>query len=299
MVAAITITGNTTFTVPTGWTSIQSTVTAASEIKTQSWYRIAGASEPTGRDGMKPLSLTLKGFRGIRDGLGRDELTLDFVSLVGDAQLVALAGMNGRGKTTVMDNMHPYLTMPSRASVAGPGGFSYYDHVCLPENEKDLTWEHDSQRYRSQVVIRMNGKRKTEAFLFAQAGSGWKPVALANGMVSDGKVETYERCVEAVCGSAETFFTSAFSAQGKRQLTAYKNAEIKTLLADLLGLEEIRALGQQASETAKLLKAGLTVIRQEQAGLDEEARRIESERTRLAGAGARALQTDASVVSSK
>ena len=241
---------------------------------------------------MRPLSLTLKGFRGIRDGLGRDELTLDFDRLVGDAPLVALAGMNGRGKTTLMDNMHPYLTMPSRASVAGPGGFSYYDHVCLPENEKDLTWAHGGRRYRSQVVIRSNGKRKTEAFLFAQDGSGWKPVALENGTVSDGKVETYERCIEAVCGSAETFFTSVFSSQGKRQLTAYKNAEIKTLLADLLGLEEIRTLGQQASETAKLLKAGLTVLRQEQAGLDEESRRIESERTRLAGAGARVEQTE-------
>lgn len=56
---------------------------------------------------MRPLSLTLKGFRGIRDGLGRDQLTLDFKALAGDALLVALAGMNGRGKTTIMDNMHP------------------------------------------------------------------------------------------------------------------------------------------------------------------------------------------------
>lgn len=239
---------------------------------------------------MKPLSLTLKGFRGIRDGLGRDELTLDFKQLAGDAQLIALAGVNGRGKTTLMDNMHPYLTMPSRASVAGPGGFSYYDHVCLPENEKELAWEHGGGRYRSHVVIRLNSKRKTEAFLFAQDGAGWKPFGLEDGTISDGKVETYERCVEAICGSAETFFTSAFSAQGKRQLSAYKNAEIKTLLADLLGLEEIRTLGQKASDTAKLLKVGFTTIRQEQAALDEELRRIDSERTRLAGAKPRVEQ---------
>ena len=30
---------------------------------------------------MQPISLTLKGFRGIRDGLGLDELTLDFERL--------------------------------------------------------------------------------------------------------------------------------------------------------------------------------------------------------------------------
>ena len=185
---------------------------------------------------MQPLSLTLKGFRGIRDGLGRDVLTLDFERLADGAELVAIAGANGRGKTTVMDNMHPYLTMPSRAAVAGPGGFSYYDHVCLPENEKNLIWAHDGRSYRSQVVIRVNGRRKTEAFLLRLADDGaWKPMVLDDGTVSDGKVGTYTRCVEAICGSADTFFTSVFSAQGKRQLSAYRNAEIKTLLADLLG----------------------------------------------------------------
>ncbi len=168
---------------------------------------------------MQPLSLTLKGFRGIRDGLGRDVLKLDFERLADGAELVAIAGANGRGKTTVMDNMHPYLTMPSRAAMAGPGGFSYYDHVCMPENEKDLIWAHDGRSYRSQVVIRVNGRRKTEAFLLMLADDGaWKPVVLDDGTVSDGKVDTYTRCVEALCGSADTFFTSVFSAQGKRQL---------------------------------------------------------------------------------
>jgi len=53
---------------------------------------------------MQPLSLTLKGFRGIRDGLGRDALTLDFERPADSAELVAIAGANGRGKTTVMDS---------------------------------------------------------------------------------------------------------------------------------------------------------------------------------------------------
>ena len=163
---------------------------------------------------------------------GEAVFALDFAQLADGAQLVAIAGVNGRGKSTVMDNMHPYLTMPSRAAMAGPGGFSYYEHVCLPENEKDLIWTHDGRRYRSQVVIRVNGRRKTEAFLFELATNGlWQPVVLEDGTVSDGKVDPYTRCVEALCGSAETFFTSVFSAQGKRQLSAYRNAEVKTLLA--------------------------------------------------------------------
>lgn len=56
---------------------------------------------------MQPLQLTLKGFRGIRDGLGREELMLDFERLAGDAQLIAIVGSNGRGKSTLMECMHP------------------------------------------------------------------------------------------------------------------------------------------------------------------------------------------------
>ena len=56
---------------------------------------------------MKIHSLSLRGFRGIRDGMGRDLLELDFDRLVPDAALVAITGANGRGKTTVMDNLHP------------------------------------------------------------------------------------------------------------------------------------------------------------------------------------------------
>lgn len=219
---------------------------------------------------MKPRSLTLKGFRGIRDGLGCDALELDFEKLAGDAQLVAIAGKNGRGKTTIMDNMTPFPIMPSRAGADGLGSFSYYDHVCLPESIKDLIWEHDGKRYRSQLIFRLNARKKTEAFLHEQTAVGWRPVALHDGTVSDGKMDTYVRCVEGILGNPETFFTSAYSAQGRRQLSAYKNAEIKTLLADLLGLEQIRELGNKASETTKLLKAGLHTIRLERSGLQTE-----------------------------
>jgi exonuclease SbcC len=56
---------------------------------------------------MRVHALMLKGFRGIRDGMGRDVLELDFERLASGAALVAIAGANGRGKTTVMDNLHP------------------------------------------------------------------------------------------------------------------------------------------------------------------------------------------------
>ena len=77
------------------------------------------------------------------------------------------------------------------------------------------------------------------------------------------------------------------SAQGKRQLSAYKNGEIKTLLADLLGLDKIREVGRQAAETAKFLKAGLAGIRQEAAGLVAEANQLAQQRSQLGDTQAR------------
>src|SRR5205823_780749 len=181
----------------------------------------------------------------------------------------------------------PFPIMPSRAGADGLGSFSYYDQVYLPESIKDLVWEHGGARYRSQLVFRINGRKKTEAFLHVRRGDAWQPMRLDDGTVSDGKVDTYVQCVERLLGSAETFFTSVFAAQGRRQLSAYKNGEIKTLLTDLLGLEEIRALGAKALETAKLLKAGLVAFRQERVGLKTDVEQLARELATLGDTGAR------------
>jgi exonuclease SbcC len=237
---------------------------------------------------MRPLALRLKGFRGVRDGLGRDEVTLDLAALVGEAPLVALVGANGRGKTTVMDNLHPFAVMPSRAGADGLGAFSYYEHLCLPQNEKELLWEHDGQRYRSQQVFWLQGsRRRSEAYLSRWDGQAWQPVGLADGTLSDGKLVSYERCVQALLGSPETFFTSAFSPQGRRQLAAYRNAEIKSLLADLLGLERLRRLAAAAAQTQSLLKGGLAGMRQALSALQAEHEALEARGAPLAEAAER------------
>lgn len=67
----------------------------------------AVAAPAVAHAGYVPRQITLKGFKGIRSGMGRETLTLDLDAIVGDAALVAIAGANGRGKTTLMDNLHP------------------------------------------------------------------------------------------------------------------------------------------------------------------------------------------------
>lgn len=230
--------------------------------------------------------LRLKGFRGIRDGMGLDEIVLDFERLVPGAELVALAGPNGKGKTTIMDNLHPYPVMPSRAGKDGLGKFSYYDHLCSAEAEKDLIWRHDGRRYRSHLVFRMNGKKKTEAFLLEWRIDRWVPVTIEDGTVSDGKMETYWRCIIAILGTPETFFTSVFSAQGRQPLSSYTSASIKTLFAELLGHAEILKMSGAAGEVAKLLKTGLPSVRSALTTMETEADSARQAKQELAGATA-------------
>jgi exonuclease SbcC len=71
---------------------------------------------------MKPLKLTLKGFAGIRDGMGKDAISID-LALAGDASLVALVGPNGAGKTTVIENLQPFESFLSRHQLQHGGVF--------------------------------------------------------------------------------------------------------------------------------------------------------------------------------
>ena len=228
---------------------------------------------------MQPLELTLIGFRGVRDGLGRDELTIDFGAFA-DAQLIAVTGANGRGKTTVLDNAHPYLVMPSHVKGSAYGGFSYYEHVVLPESQKIFTWQQGGMRYRSHVVIRSNGKRKTEAYLQVWRGGRWQPMVAPDGTVSDGKTSTHNRCLAQVATTPETFFTTAFSTQGRRHLSAYDHAEIKTLLAELLQLDHIRTLGGQANEIVRQARSGLLAIRQQRTAAESQLAGIQADMVR-------------------
>jgi exonuclease SbcC len=212
---------------------------------------------------MRPLKLILEGFTGVRDGMKRESVMLDLETLPDG--LIALVGPNGAGKTTIMDNLHPYRIMPSRASKLSVDAFSYWDHLCNPNALKELEWEHEDIRYRSSFAFRKPGKvGKAEYYLAYRSSDGvWRPVTLPDGTTSDGKSESYDLCVQAVCGSLETFFTSVFSAQNRRPLASYGAGEIKTLLAEMLGIEHLKALSAKAGEVAKLLGRALESVQSE------------------------------------
>ncbi|MCU6502012.1 hypothetical protein LPN04_29890 [Rugamonas sp. A1-17] len=213
---------------------------------------------------MKPLKLKLQGFTGIIKGLGKDTLELDLTTIPADKKLVAFVGVNGNGKSTILDNLHPYRVMPSHSTTLGPGGFSYWDHLSGLTAAKELEWEHGSRRYRTSFSFKTKS-RKADYYLYvwADAQQAWEPFSTPDGIRSDSKADTYDKCVDSILGIPERFFTSQFAAQRRKALSSYGSSDVKSLLASILNLQLFGQLGSKAAAVAKLLKFQLDSLQED------------------------------------
>lgn len=190
---------------------------------------------------MNPLSLRLKNFKGIRAGLGLDDIFLDLTKL--PPGLVAIVGTNGSGKTTIMDNLHPYRLMPYKLRKAkdwSPNAFSYYDQCDGTEALKEFVFGMGEHTYRSLIMIDAE-RRKQECYLYRQNGGQWIPL-------NDGKSKTYDAEIENICGSPSLFFTSVFRSQGAKNLSDYTRSDILGIVSELLNIDHIREQGDKCRQ---------------------------------------------------
>jgi exonuclease SbcC len=210
---------------------------------------------------MKPIQLTLKGFKGIKAGMGLDQITLDLEQL--PPGIIVLSAPNGTGKTTIMDSLTPYRLMPYRAgNTYRPTGFSYYDHT-YGDAAKTFLFEVDGVTYKSKVLIDTD-RKKAEAYLYT-----WRddpdPATGREGEWDkypgiDGKLETYDRAVEEVLGSPELFFTSIFRAQNAKALSDYSKGDIKDLFVELLNISHLQAIGEKARRVKQELAGKVEIL---------------------------------------
>ncbi|MRT30999.1 AAA family ATPase [Herbaspirillum sp. CAH-3] len=214
---------------------------------------------------MQPLKLKLEGFNGIKSGRGKNSIEIDFTQIPKHARLIALDGPNGAGKTTILDNMHPFRVMPSHSTTLGPGGFSYWDHVSGSLAQKELVWMARGMTYKSSLVFKSTGKtQRTEAYLMYLDASGqWQPYRLKDGTSSDGRTASYDLSVEEIIGPPECFFTSNFSAQNRKPLSAYGPSEIKSLMSSILNLGNYEELAMKATAVVKMLHLNLEEVQSE------------------------------------
>lgn len=202
---------------------------------------------------MKIKSLKLRGFIGIKAGLGLDEISIDLSNLSG---LIALAGPNGKGKTTILDNLHPYRTLPSRNK-------AMKHHVFLRDSYRDFVFEFEGDEYRTLIKIDAESER-SEGFI-------WK-----NGVSEvDGKVSNYDDYINHLLGSQSLFFNSVFCAQGSKKLADMTAGDLKALFSEFLKLDTLIGYEKTAHQCSGILTQKNTKMENEIANLKAQVSCVE------------------------
>ena len=191
---------------------------------------------------MRFKRLFLRGWIGVQRGLGCDEIEVDFTRF--SPGLVALVGANGSGKSTVLENLTPYLQLASRSG-------ALTNHVYLKDSRKELEFDWGNDKIK--CVILLNAKDKsTQTFLYVN-----------DTVQNDGKVNTYEEVVNRLFGSPKLFFHSVFSAQHRTPLTELTKGERKELFTELLGLSYLQEVSDVAKKTSDLHNDKLNLLTHE------------------------------------
>ncbi len=198
---------------------------------------------------MKIESLKLKGFVGIKKGLGLDEVSLDLSGLSG---LIALSGPNGKGKSSVLECMTPWRSLASR-------GGALQHHTYLRDSFKEIIWKWNGDHFRSLIKIDAQSE-KSEAYLYKNEDP--KPIANGN--------KNYDHCLRDILGSEELFFSSVFCAQNSEKLSDMTTGKLKALFSEFLRLDKLIAYEDLSKRCA------VTLIGQAQA-LNNEGQYLEAE----------------------
>jgi exonuclease SbcC len=197
---------------------------------------------------MKPLSLKLRGAIGIRDGLGLEQVEIDFTRF--SPGLIAIIGDNGSGKTTSMGNMQPFRCLPSRD---GALATQFY----LKDSYRDFSFEVGGHVYRSHILI--DGRTgKQEPYLYKDG----KPL-------NDGKTSTYDVEIEKLLGSEEIFFKSVFASQKAKTITSLTAGKRKELFMELLGFQRYELYAQHCKTQADEIETQVATGRGKLAQINE------------------------------
>lgn len=179
---------------------------------------------------MKLIYFKMRGSIGIRKGQGLEEIEIDFTQF--NPGLIAITGRNGSGKTTILENLHPYRQMVSRDG-------SLVSHFFLKDSYKILKFEIAGKIYESKILIdALTGS--SEAYLFCEGEA-----------LNDGKLTTFDKVIESLIGSPDLFFNSVFSGQKSKGIAELKPADRRKLFYELLNLNIYEQYLEQAKDKAR------------------------------------------------
>lgn len=213
--------------------------------------------------------LRLRGATGIWKGLGLDEITIDLDRY--DAGLIALVGPNGTGKSTLIENMHPWPQLLTREG-------KLQDHFRLRDSARELWFvdERNGPEYRALMLVDgMNATGKAEYHLFR----GDTPL-------TNGRKEDYEAAIERLFGSLHLFLRSAFVSQratkNNPDLAEATKGEKKAIFRELAGLDYLQTASDEAKTKASVIEAAITEARAVIIASEEQVSSLSSFKDELA-----------------
>ena len=164
-----------------------------------------------------------KGSQGVYYGLGKEEIAINFENMSG---LITLAGENGNGKTSVMEMLSPFDTMPSR-KLKNPKKYNLKNQFRDRNSYKEVCYQFNGSEYIFRVEIPAGTTMGIEGYITCDG------VPLVKGKISE-----YRKKVVELFGSEDLFYSSIFSCQGGEKLTDKTVGEFKQLLIELLGMNK-------------------------------------------------------------
>lgn len=196
-------------------------------------------------DSYELVSISLRGSIGIYDGQKKDEININFADY-NDGVLV-LTGDNGRGKTTLIENCHPFPKMLTRSG-------TLKDHFCLKDSHRILVYKKsDGSLIRISMFINGVNPNVSTRYLVETKKNG-SDVWITNESM-DGTLDSYKTWVKEIFGSVSmfirtAFFTTNFTKDAPLLSSATKGEKMETFFS-LAGIDYLLAFSKIAKEYTK------------------------------------------------
>jgi exonuclease SbcC len=192
------------------------------------------------------VSVRLRGAIGIRNGLNREEITINFDEYA--PGLIALSGANGKGKTTLIENCHPFPQLLTRKG-------KLQNHFFLRNSFREVIFRNSLTGMLAKFLIQIDGANKSGAckcfaFRKSDGAESYEPV---EGV--DGNLKPYEDILARTFGPLDLYLRTAFITQRPTKnlpdLTDATAGEKKTLFVELAGINYLQQFADAAADKAK------------------------------------------------
>jgi DNA repair protein SbcC/Rad50 len=178
-------------------------------------------------------------------GISKPKIELDFSRYTNG--VIVMIGANGAGKTTILENLHPYPCMLTRSG-------KLRDHFYAHDSHRILVYEDETGK-KYKITMQIVADIKTGSVKYyaeTDEGNGWHPV-----LECDGNLDSYNKFVEETFGSLPLFMRTSFFTDKETtscpDISKTTRAERLDLFSKLAGTDHFSTLCQITKDTLKEL----------------------------------------------